>query len=93
MAFEFQRLPPQVTLVGVQNDALLLPIRRASGVLPLAVVGNQTAEAMLDELAGAEGRELVYVRVAACAVGFVGLWLLRGAMTPFRVAVCWEPHA
>lgn len=87
MAFEFQRVPLQMTLVGVQNDAMLLPVRRAGAWLPLAAEGNQTAESMLDGFAGEEGKELRYVRAAACGGCFVGLWLLGAAMGPFRVEI------
>ena len=85
MAFEFQRVPLQMTIVGVQNDNVLIPIRRASGLLPLSALGNRTAEEMLEDFAGEEGAELRTVRVAAWGGCFVGLWLLGGAMCPFRV--------
>ena len=87
MAFEFQRVPQQMTLVGVQNDATLLPVRRAGSWRPLAAAGNQTAESMLDGFAGEEGREVRYVRIVACAGCFVGLWMLGGAMCPFKVGL------
>lgn len=85
VAFEFQRVPQQMTLVGVQNDATLLPVRRAGSWRPLAAAGNQTAETMLDGFAGEEGREVRYVRIVACAGCFVGLWMLGGAICPFKV--------
>lgn len=78
-------MPPSVTLVGVQNDNMVMPVRRGGRALPIAVYGNATTDSILNDLAGNEGVEDFYIRIACgCAIA-LGMLILRGCYIPFHV--------
>ena len=83
---EYQSIPRIMTFVGVQNDDYLLPVRRVSGVYPIAAFGNLTANELLDDISGEQGREMTYIRVGAGIGIFMGMIVLNGCMVPFRVS-------
>ena len=85
VAYEYQAIPPEMTFVGVQNDEVLMPIRRVSGLAPIAAVGNLTSEELLDSLSGTEGKQVFEVRILAFVGIFVGLLFLKGSCCPLRV--------
>ncbi len=82
---EYQSIPRVMTFVGVQNDDYILPVRRVSGVHPIAAIGNLTVNELLDDISGEEGKEMTYLRVGAGIGVFVGMLLLYGCTSPFHV--------
>lgn len=85
-------MPPSVTLVGVQNDNTVIPVRREGRAMPIAVYGNATTDSILNELAGNEGVEDYYIRIACgCSIA-LGMLVLKGCYIPFHVSAFIRDH-
>ena len=85
-------MPPSLTLVGVQNDNMVIPVRREGHVLPIAVYGNATTDSILNTLAGSEGVEDYYIRIACgCTIAF-GMLVMKGCYIPFHVIAFVRDH-
>ena len=82
---EYQSIPRVMTFVGVQNDDYILPVRRVSGVHPIAAIGNLTVNDLLDDISGEEGIEMTYLRVISGVGVFIGMLCLKGYTSPFHV--------
>ena len=85
VGFEYKECPREMTVVGVQNDDMIMPVRKMSGSYALAAPGNLTAEQLIDSLELQEANELFTLRFV-CGVGvFFGMFVMIGNFVPFRV--------
>lgn len=85
VGIEYKECPRVMTVVGVQNDDIIMPVRKVSGTYAIATPLNVTADELLDELVLQEGGDLTNLRLI-CGVGvFVGMFVMVGNFIPFRV--------
>ena len=71
--------------MGIQNDDLLMPVRRISGTYAIAAPMNATAEELLGSLQTKEVEEMYSIRIY-CGMGvFMGMFVMIGNFIPFRV--------
>lgn len=85
VGFEYKKCPRAMTVVGVQNDDMIMPVRRVSGTYALAAPGNITAEELINTLDSQEANELFTLRFV-CGMGvFLGMFVMIGNFVPFRV--------
>lgn len=84
---EYINVPREMTIVGVQNDDFIKPVRTHEKVYPLVFPGNRTVSEMVDMVAGENGRVLRLIRVGAGVVVVVGMIWLKGIHSPFPVSL------
>ena len=85
VGFEYINVPRELTVVGVQNDDFIKPVRTHEGIRPLVFPGNRTVSEMVSVVAGEEGRTMRIVRVGCGVVMFIGMLCLNGIHSPFPV--------
>lgn len=85
VGYEYKECPRTITVVGVQNDDLILPVKRVSGTFAISAPMNTTAEGLLDTLEEEESKELVMIRCFSGLAVFCGMFIMVGNYTPFRV--------
>ena len=84
---EYINVPREMTIVGVQNDDFIKPVRTHEKVYPLVFPGNRTVSEMVDMVAGEDGRVLRLIRVGAGVVVVMGMAWLKGIHSPFPVSL------
>ena len=88
VGFEYINVPHEMTVVGIQNDDLIKPVRTQEGIHPLVFPGNRTVSEMVSIMAGEEGRAMRIVRVGCGVVMFIGMMCMKGVHSPFPVSWC-----
>ena len=85
VGFEYKECPHVMTVVGVQNDDLIMPVRRLSGTFSIGIPMNATAEELLSVLDYDQAQECYTLRfICGCGV-FIGMLVMYGSFIPFRV--------
>ena len=86
----YRNVPRTMTLVGIQNNDLILPVRDGIGIHPIAAPGNLTAEELATVHSEGTIKEMRMIRVTMAGVIAVAMWMMRGVMSPFhvRMIVC-----
>lgn len=81
----YQNVPRTMTLVGVQNNDLILPVRDGNGIHPIAAPGNLTAEELVTVHSKEAIKEMRMIRIVTASVIAVAMWMMRGVTSPFHV--------
>lgn len=86
----YRNVPRTMTLVGIQNNDLILPVRDGNGIHPIAAPGNLTAEELATVHSEGTIKEMRMIRVTMAGVIAVAMWMMRGVTSPFhvRMIVC-----
>ena len=85
VGYEFINVPHELTVVGIQNDDFIKPVRTQEGIHPLVFPGNRTVSEMVSIVAGEEGRTMRIVRVGCGVMMFIGMLCMKGIHSPFPV--------
>lgn len=85
IGFEYKECPRVLTVVGVQNDDMILPVRKVMGTYSLALPYNATTDDLLNDLNEQAIHEVYLIRIY-CGLGvFIGMFVMVGNFVPFRV--------
>lgn len=73
--------------MGVQNDDMIMPVRREGHAVPITAYGNATNERILNQLAGDEGVGNYFLHFICGGAVAIGMLVLRDCYVPFRVCI------
>lgn len=88
----YRNVPSTMTLVGVQNNDLILPVRDGDGIHPIAAPGNLTATELATVHSEGEVKEMRMIRILTASVIAGAMWMMRGVTSPFHVRLIGRVH-